>query len=116
MSDNPERRYIATCRLVDQIRRSLLWGTRWAALEPQDARLRARLCAQVADLLHFLWREGMLAGERAEHAYFVRCDGTTMKAADRDEGRVICLVGVATFKPSEFQVFKLVHEHAPQGS
>jgi len=25
-------------------------------------------------------------------------------------------MGVATFKPSEFQVFKLVHERAPQGS
>lgn len=116
LSDNPERRYIATCRLVDQIRRSLLLGTRWAALQPQGAGLHARLDAQVADLLHFLWRDGVLAGERAEQAYFVRWDSTSMSAADPDQGRLLCLVGVATFKPSEFQVFKLVHECAAQVS
>ncbi len=41
------------------------------------------------------WRNGALLGAKPEEAYFVRCDRTTMTQNDLDNGRLICLIGVA---------------------
>ena len=40
-------------------------------------------------------------------AYFVRCDRTTMTQNDLDNGRMICLIGVALLKPAEFVIFRI---------
>ena len=37
----------------------------------------------------------------------MRCDRTTMTQNDRDNGRMICLVGVALLKPAEFVIFRV---------
>ena len=54
-----------------------------------------------------LWRDGMLLGDTPEEAYFVRCDRTTMTQNDLDNGRLICLVGLAPVKPAEFVIFQV---------
>ncbi len=46
-------------------------------------------------------------GARPEDAYFVRCDRTTMSQSDLDNGRLICLIGVAPTKPAEFVIFRI---------
>ena len=38
---------------------------------------------------------GALLGTKPEEAFFVRCDRTTMTQNDLDNGRLICLIGVA---------------------
>ena len=38
---------------------------------------------------------------------FVRCDRTTMTQNDLDNGRMICLIGVAPVKPAEFVIFRI---------
>ena len=41
-------------------------------------------------------------GTKPEEAFFVRCDRTTMTQNDLDNGRLICLIGVAPTYPAEF--------------
>jgi len=63
---------------------------------PDCRRLSARVMA-----------DGALLGDKPEQAYFVRCDRTTMTQNDLDNGRMICLVGVAPVKPAEFVIFRI---------
>ena len=44
---------------------------------------------------------------KPEEAFFVRCDRTTMTQNDLDNGRLICLIGVAPTKPAEFVIFRI---------
>ena len=39
-------------------------------------------------------------------AFFVRCDRSTMTQDDLDNGRLICLIGVAPVKPAEFVIIR----------
>ena len=44
---------------------------------------------------------------RLRYAYFVRCDRSTMTQNDLDNGRLVCLIGVAVIKPAEFVIFRI---------
>ena len=70
-------------------------------------RLWANIRSTVEDFLLVLWRDGALLGEKPEQAYFVRCDRTTMTQNDLDNGRLICLIGIAPVKPAEFVIFRI---------
>ena len=61
----------------------------------------------VEDFLLVLWSDGALLGEKPEKGFFVRCDRTTMTQNDLDNGRLICLIGVAPVKPAEFVIFRI---------
>jgi len=50
---------------------------------------------------------GGLPGSRPEEAFFVKCDRSTRTQADLDQGRLICLVGVATARPAESDIFRI---------
>ena len=57
-----------------------------------------------------MWRrvlKGALAGATPKEAFFVRCDRSTMTQHDLDNGRLICLVGVAPLRPAEFVIFRV---------
>ena len=60
-----------------------------------------------ADFLYNEWISGALLGAKPEEAFFVRCDRTTMTQNDLDNGRLICLIGVAPIKPAEFVIFRI---------
>ena len=47
------------------------------------------------------------SGDKPEEAFFVRCDRSTMTQNDLDNGRLICLIGVAAVKPAEFVIFRI---------
>ena len=49
----------------------------------------------------------MLQGATKEEAFFVRCDRTTMTQYDIDNGRLICVIGIAPVKPAEFVIFRI---------
>jgi len=53
------------------------------------------------------WRNGALMGASPEEAFFVRCDRSTMTQNDLDNGRLVCLIGVAPVKPAEFVIFRI---------
>ena len=50
---------------------------------------------------------GGLLGAKPEDAFFVRCDRTTMTQDDIDNGRLVCLIGVAPVRPAEFVIFRI---------
>lgn len=113
LSSDPERRYVNVQRLLDQIRFSLDRGLAWTAFEPQGEPLWTHVRTQAEDFLHRQWREGALAGNRPDEAWFVRCDGATMTRADIEAGRLVCEIGVAALHPAEFIVFRLALATAP---
>jgi phage tail sheath protein FI len=46
-------------------------------------------------------------GNKPEMAFFVRCDRSTMSQNDLDNGRLICLIGVAPVRPAEFVIVRI---------
>ena len=67
--------------------------------EPNGERLWANIRTTVEDFLYDEWRQRRAARATPEEAFFVRCDRTTMTQNDLDNGRLICLIGVAPIKP-----------------
>ena len=82
-------------------------GTQWAVFEPNGERLWANVRQTISDFLFNEWRNGALLGASPEQAYFVRCDRSTMTQNDIDNGRLVCMVGVAPVKPAEFVIFRI---------
>jgi len=107
MSSDPEWKYVNVRRLFIYIEHSIDKGTQWAVFEPNNQRLWANIRSTVEDFLLVLWKEGALLGSKPEEAYFVRCDRTTMTQNDLDNGRLICLIGIAPTKPAEYVIFRI---------
>jgi uncharacterized protein len=107
MSSDPEWKYVNVRRLFIYVEHSIDKGTQWAVFEPNNQRLWANIRQTVEDFLLVLWRDGALLGDKPEQAYFVRCDRTTMTQNDLDNGRLICLIGIAPVKPAEFVIFRI---------
>lgn len=107
ISSDPEWKYVNVRRLFNYIESSIDRSTQWVVFEPNNERLWANVTETVSDFLFVLWRDGWLLGSKPEQAYFVRCDRTTMSRNDIDNGRLICLIGVAPSKPAEFVIFRI---------
>ncbi|WP_327361210.1 MULTISPECIES: phage tail sheath family protein [unclassified Streptomyces] len=107
MSSDPEWKYVNVRRLFIYLEHSIEKSTQWAVFEPNNERLWASVRQTVEDFLISVWRTGALLGTRPEEAFFVRCDRTTMTQNDLDNGRLICLIGVAPTYPAEFVVFRI---------
>jgi phage tail sheath protein FI len=103
----PEWKYINVRRLFIFVEKSIQQGTQWAVFENNDPTLWARVRQSVGDFLMRLWLDGMLIGDTKDQAYFVRCDRTTMTQSDLDNGRLICIIGIAPVKPAEFVIFQI---------
>jgi phage tail sheath protein FI len=107
MSSDPEWKYVNVRRLFIYLEHSIDKATQWAVFEPNNERLWASITQSVKDFLLVTWRTGALMGTKPEEAYFVRCDRTTMTQNDLDNGRLICLIGVAPTYPAEFVIFRI---------
>jgi phage tail sheath protein FI len=107
MSSDPEWKYVNVRRLFIFLEHSIDKSTQWAVFEPNNERLWANIRFTVEDFLFLQWKNGALLGSKPEEAYFVRCDRTTMTQNDLDNGRLICLIGVAPTKPAEFVIFRI---------
>jgi uncharacterized protein len=107
MSSDPEWKYVNVRRLFIYLEHSIDKGTQWAVFEPNGERLWRNIRQTIEDFLLVQWQNGALLGAKPEEAYFVRCDRTTMTQNDLDNGRMICLIGVAPVKPAEFVIFRI---------
>jgi len=107
MTLDPEWRYVNVRRLMTYLEASLDKGLQWAAFEPNAPELWAKVAQAATDFLYKVWRDGGLLGAKAEEAFFVRCDRSTMTQADLDAGRLVCLIGVAAVRPAEFVLFRV---------
>lgn len=107
ISSDPEWKYVSVRRYFNYLERSIDIGTQWAVFEPNGERLWANIRETVGSFLFNEWRSGALLGETARDAFFVRCDRSTMDQNDLDNGRLVCLIGVAVVKPAEFVIFRI---------
>jgi uncharacterized protein len=107
LSSDPLWIYINVRRLFIYLEHSIDKATQWAVFEPNNETLWARIAQSVRDFLQVQWLSGALLGATADQAFFVRCDRSTMTQNDLDNGRMICLVGVAPTRPAEFVIFRI---------
>jgi phage tail sheath protein FI len=106
-SSDPEWKYVNVRRYFNYLESSIDRGSQWAVFEPNGERLWANIRQTISDFLYNEWRNGALLGSKTEEAYFVRCDRSTMTQNDLDNGRLVCLIGVAVIKPAEFVIFRI---------
>lgn len=106
-SSDAEFKYVSDRRYFNYLGRSIDGSTQFAVFEPNGDKLWRNVRDMVSEFLYNEWRNGALLGKAPEEAYFVRCDRSTMTQNDLDNGRLICLVGVALLKPAEFVIFRI---------
>jgi hypothetical protein len=106
-SSDPEWVYVNVRRYFIYLEASLDRGTQWAVFEPNGEALWANIKETVTSFLYNEFVSGALLGSTPQEAFFVKCDRSTMTQADLDNGRLICLVGVAALKPAEFVIFRI---------
>jgi len=107
LSSDPEWKYVNVRRFFIFLEHSIDKATQWAVFEPNNESLWRNITRTVSDFLEVQWRNGALIGATPAQAYFVRCDRTTMTTNDLDNGRLICLIGVAPSRPAEFVIFRI---------
>ncbi len=107
ISSDPEWKYVNVRRYFAYLERSIDKGTQWAVFEPNGEALWANVRRTIEDFLLNEWQSGALLGDKPEKAYFVKCDRSTMTQNDLDNGRLICLIGVAPLRPAEFVIFRI---------
>lgn len=104
---NPSWKYINVRRLFIFIEETIKANTSWAVFEPNDEPLWVRVRRTISVFLNGLWRNGSLAGSSPEEAFFVNIGRDTMSQDDIDNGRLVCVIGVAPVKPAEFVIFRI---------
>ena len=107
ISSDPEWKYVNLRRYFAYLERSIDKGTQWAVFEPNGDQLWANVRRTVEDFLLNEWQNGALLGDKPEKSFFVKCDRSTMSQNDLDNGRLVCLVGVAPLRPAEFVIFRI---------
>ena len=106
-SSDPEWKYVNVRRYFLYLEASIDRGTQWAVFENNGPRLWQNIRETIEDFLYNEWISNRLLGDSPKQAYFVRCDRSTMTQNDLDNGRLICLIGVAALKPAEFVIFRI---------
>jgi hypothetical protein len=106
-SSDPEWKYVNLRRYFAYLERSIDKGTQWAVFEPNGTQLWANVRRTIEDFLFNEWQNGALLGDKPDKSFFVRCDRSTMTQNDLDNGRLVCLVGVAPLRPAEFVIFRV---------
>ena len=71
------------------------------------AAVGARAPQSISNFLTLVWRNGALEGTKAEEAFFVKCDRTTMTQDRHRQRAADLLVGVAPVKPAEFVIVRI---------
>lgn len=107
VTSNASWKYINVRRLFIFIEESIKANTSWAVFEPNDEVLWIRVQRTISVFLNNLWRGGSLAGGSPEEAFFVNIGRNTMSQDDIDNGRLVCVIGVAPVKPAEFVIFRI---------
>ena len=102
-----EWKYIPIRRLALFLEESLFRGTKWVVFEPNDEPLWAKIRMNITAFMMGLFRQGAFQGSTPDKAFFVKCDGETTTANDRNLGIVNIMVGFAPLKPAEFVIITI---------
>ena len=79
----------------------------WVLHETNAPPLWTQLGRHLSGYLATFWLTGALRGDKPGQAFFVTCDLSTMTPADITAGRLICIVGLASVKPSVFGLYRI---------
>lgn len=94
-------------RLFDAAERDIKKALRPMIFEPNAQPTWKRVQAAVESYLNRLWRDGALAGDRPEEAYFVLIGkDITMTDDDIAQGHMIVQIGMAPVYPAEFIILQ----------
>ncbi|MGK3995534.1 phage tail sheath subtilisin-like domain-containing protein [Sorangium sp. So ce1024] len=107
LSSDPQWKYLNVRRLFVFIERSIDRGTQWVVFEPNGPDLWGQVKRTVETFLDGQWRAGALVGARAEEAYYVKVDRSTMSDDDIANGRLVCEIGISPSRPAEFVIFRI---------
>ncbi len=111
-SSKPLWKYINIRRLFIYIEESIKANTNWVVFEPNDTRLWTRVRGTIETFLGGIWSSGALVGSSPDEAFFIDIGQNTMTKDDIDNGRLICVIGVAPVKPAEFVIFRITQKTA----
>lgn len=109
-SSNSIWKYVNVRRLFIFLEESIRANTGWVVFEPNDEGLWSRVRGSLELFLKTQWRNGALAGTTEDEAFYVDVGRSTMSQDDIDNGRLICLIGVAPVKPAEFVIFRITQK------
>lgn len=107
ISSDPEWKYVNLRRYFAYLEHSIDKGTQWAVFEPNGEALWGNVRRTIEDFMFNEYQMGALLGDKPEKAYFVKCDRSTMTQNDLDNGRLVCLVGLAPLRPAEFVIIRI---------
>lgn len=107
VTSNATWKYINVRRLFIFLEESIRANTNWVVFEPNTEALWGRVKRTIEMFLASVWRSGALAGTSPSEAFFVEIGRSTMTQDDIDNGRLICVIGVAPVKPAEFVIFRI---------
>ena len=103
-------KYVNVRRLFIYIEESIKANTNWVVFEPNDVTLWSRVRRTIELFLEGIWRTGALVGASPADAFFVDIGQNTMTKDDIDNGRLVCVIGVAPVKPAEFVIFRITQK------
>lgn len=109
-SSNTLWRYVNVRRLFIFLEESIKANTNWVVFEPNDEMLWIKVKRTIDIFLNNVWRSGALFGSSSDEAYFIDIGRSTMSQDDIDNGRMICVIGVAPVKPAEFVIFRITQK------
>jgi len=113
-SSKPLWKYVNVRRLFIYLEESIKANTNWVVFEPNDVALWDRVGRTIELFLEGVWRTGALVGGSPADAFFVDIGPNTMTKDDIDNGRLICIIGVAPVKPAEFVIFRITQKTGEQ--
>ncbi len=106
-SSNSLWKYINVRRLFIYLEETIKSQTNWAVFEPNDQILWARVGLTIRSFLRDMYRSGALVGANEDEAFFVNIGPDTMTPQDIQNGKLICVIGVAPSRPAEFVIFRI---------
>jgi hypothetical protein len=116
LSMDSEWMYVNVRRYFLYLEKSIEKSTQWVVFEPNGEQLWDNVRNTADQFLFNEWRQGRLLGASPKEAYFVRCDRSVMTQNDLDNGRLVCLIGVAPLRPAEFVIFRIGQKTADASS
>lgn len=109
--NDSEWKYVSVRRFFNFAEESIKKGTERFVFEPNDANTWVKVKAMIENFLTNQWRNGALAGAKAEDAFFVKVGlGQTMTAQDILDGKLIIEIGMAVVRPAEFIILRFSHK------
>lgn len=106
-----EWRYINVRRFFNMVEESVQKSTYWAVFEANDKNTWVKVRAMIENYLILKWKDGALAGDKPDDAFFVRVGlGQTMSPDDVLNGLMIIEIGLAVVRPAEFIILKFSHK------